>query len=333
MILVNRLFFFIVALFFLSCIHNKHTYKINGYAQGTTYHIKYHHNTNQIDKADVDSLLNIIDMSMSAYVEQSIISLLNNGNNIFLDSLIQKVIKKSIEICHETDGMFDITVAPLVEYWGFGPDKLKSKRSQKLDSSLYVLGCDKISIQNNKIVKSDSVLIDLNGIAQGFSVDYIADYFYNHNGIDDFMIELGGEICCVGDNLGKGWRIGIDKPTDKREDFAFVLNLNDISLATSGSYRNYYYLDSVRINHTINPKTLAPTQNKLISATILYSDCMSADAYATACMSLGFLNAKEFLNKKDISGCLIYVENQDTLSYFSSDFSSFLHRSPGSAPQ
>ena len=332
MTLVNRFFFFIVGLLFLSCVQNKHTYKINGYAQGTSYNIKYHH-TQQIDKKDVDSLLSIIDMSMSTYVEESIISLLNNGHDVLLDSLIEKVIKKAIEICHETNGMFDVTVAPLVEYWGFGPNQLKSKASTELDSSLYILGCDQISIKNNKIVKSDSVLIDLNGIAQGFSVDYLSDYFYNQNAINDFMIELGGEVRCVGDNLGKGWRIGVDKPTDKRSEFSFVLNLNDISLATSGSYRNYYYLDSIRINHTINPKTLSPTQNKLISATILYSDCMSADAYATACMSLGFFNAKDFLNKKDISGCLIYVENQDTLSYFSSDFASFLHRSPGSAPQ
>ena len=106
-----------------------------------------------------------------------------------------------------------------------------------------------------------------------------------------------------------------------------------MSLATSGSYRNYYYTDSVKINHTINPKTLNPIENELISATILFSDCMSADAYATACMSFGLEDATKFLNDNNISGCLIYIKDGDTLSYFSSDFSSFLHRSPGSAPQ
>ena len=113
----------------------------------------------------------------------------------------------------------------------------------------------------------------------------------------------------------------------------YILKLNNISLATSGSYRNYYYADSIKINHTINPKTFYPTSNSLLSATILYNDCMSADAYATACMSLGFEKAKDFLNNNNIMGSLIYVIDKDTINYFSSGFSEFLHTSPGSAPQ
>ena len=112
-----------------------------------------------------------------------------------------------------------------------------------------------------------------------------------------------------------------------------MLNLTDISLATSGSYRNYYYQDSVKISHTINPKILKPATNKLISATILYADCMSADAYATACMSFGFEDAKIFLEENNIIGSLTYIKEKDTIRYSSSDFSSFLHRSPASAPQ
>ena len=326
MILVNRFLFLIPILFtlFFSCNSNKKTYKILGYAQGTTYQIKYHH-IYEIDKFEIDSLLVLVDNSMSTYLDNSIISLINQGKEVYLDSLITTVINKSLLICNETDGMFDITVAPIVNHWGFGPDKMKKKNLDSLSHPFFLVGCDKIFISNGQIVKSDSVSIDLNGIAQGFSVDFISNYLRRQHGIQDFMVEVGGELRCEGNNLGNGWKIGIDAPTDLRSGFSFVVKLRDISLATSGSYRNYYYLDTIKINHTMNPKTLQPAQNKLISATILYSDCMSADAYATACMSFGFERAKKFLNDKEISGCLIYVDDGDTLSYLSSKFSSFLH--------
>tara|TARA_Y100000994_G_scaffold232113_1_gene219098 strand:+ start:6047 stop:7024 length:978 start_codon:yes stop_codon:yes gene_type:complete len=325
MILVNRFFiYFIFYCLIIGCSKNQNTYIIKGFTQGTTYNIKYHHNK-PIKDFVVDSLLKVIDVSMSTYNKNSSISLINQGYNITLDPLIEQVIERSIQICHQTSGMFDITVAPLVNYWGFGPDKTKKKKSYDFIQSDYVIGCDKIAIKNKKLIKSDSVLIDLNGIAQGFTSDYIAKYFFLEEGVKDFMIEIGGEIHCRGNNLGNGWKIGIDSPNNKKSEFAFVLNLNNISLATSGSYRNYYYNDSVKINHTISPKTLEPTSNKLLSTTILHSNCMSADAYATACMALGLEQSKVFLQENNIVGCLIYIENQDTLSYFSPGFSSFLH--------
>ena len=333
MILVSRQLFLSILLILISCQNNSlQTYSIYGYAQGTTYVVKYNHDQNVIQKESIDSLLRNIDLSMSSYIDTSILSLINQGYNIVLDSLITKVLQRSIEICYETDGMFDVTVAPLVEYWGFGPNKMRHKSPQEFNFSSDFIGCNKITLQKNTLFKSDSISIDLNGIAQGFTVDYLSQYLINHN-INDFMIEVGGEIRCSGDNLGGGWKIGIDKPIDKKRDFAFILNLEDISLATSGSYRNYYYSDAIKISHTINPKTLQPANNELISVTILYPDCMSADAYATACMSFGLQEAQDFLYKNSIIGCLIYVDKGDTLSYFTSGFSSFLHRSPGSAPQ
>ena len=323
MILVNRFLFYLI-IFLISCSSKKQTYQIHGFTQGTTYHIKYNNNY-EIDQFEIDSLLVLVDNSMSTYLSNSTISRLNKGEDVALDSLISIVIKRSILICNETDGMFDITVAPIVNYWGFGPDKINKQYSDSLNNTSNLVGCDKISIDDDHIIKSDSVKIDINGIAQGFSVDFISDYLKKQHDIRDFMVEIGGELRCEGNNSGNGWKIGIDSPDKVRSGFAFIVNLSDISLATSGSYRNYYYLDTIKINHTINPKTLKPTQNKLISATVLFSDCMSADAYATACMSFGFKGAKKFLNDKQISGCLIYVEDGDTISYFTSNFSSFLH--------
>ena len=331
MISVNKIILLVIFLF-VSCQQSFQKYSLSGYAQGTTYSIKYYHTSNVINKHSIDSLLSIIDKSMSSYVESSIVSYINNGLDVNLDSLISIVIQKSIDICHQTNGMFDITVSPLVDYWGFGPNKTRQLGFSNLVNSEYEVGCDKISIQDNKLIKSNSVSIDLNGIAQGFSVDYIASYLYSQ-GVSDFMIEIGGEIRCSGDNMQSGWKIGVDAPTDKKRSFAYVLKLDNISLATSGSYRNYYYADSVKINHTINPKTCHPTSNSLLSATILYADCMSADAYATACMAFGFEKAKVFLQNNNIIGSLIYVERGDTVNYFSSGFSEFLHTSSASAPQ
>ena len=308
------------------------TYTIRGDTQGTTYTIKYNSLNSTISKHNIDSLLKLVDLSMSTYIDNSIISLINRGEDIILDSLISTVIKRSIEICHQTNGMFDITISPLVKYWGFGPDNRKKRSFSDLNSLSQIIGCDKLSLKNNTLIKSDLVTIDLNGIAQGFSVDYLSNYLYSHN-ILNFMIEIGGEVRCSGTNFGKVWKIAIDKPTDKKREWDMILELNNMSLATSGSYRNYYYADSIKISHTINPKTLKPTHNKLISATILYSDCISADAYATACMAFGLKGAKKFLTKNNILGCLIYVEEEDTITYLSEGFSDFLHISPGSAPQ
>ena len=331
MILANRILISLFLFFIFSCQEKLNTFYISGYTQGTTYNIKYHSIDNHISKNSIDSLLRIIDLSMSSYVSNSTISKINKNLNVKLDSLIYHVIDRSIEICHQTNGMFDITVAPIVNDWGFGAEK-KYKNTSSINVSLYEVGCDKIQLENNYLIKSDVVKIDLNGIAQGFSVDYLSNYFKN-KGVEDFMIEVGGEITCSGNNLNQGWKIGVDAPYETKRVFAYILNLNNISLATSGSYRNYYYSDSLKISHMINPKTMRPVRNQLLSATILSADCLSADAYATACMSFGLDKAKEFLIKNKIIGSLIYVQDKDTLFYFSDQFTSFLHRSPGSAPQ
>jgi len=324
MILVSRQLFLSLILVLISCQPNLSTNIIRGYTQGTTYTIKYNCNDNNIQTQAIDSLLSNVDYSMSSYIDSSLISLINKNHTVALDSLITRVLIRSIEICHETNGMFDVTVAPMVSYWGFGPNKTYNRNNQKASSYSEIVGCDKIILNNNMLFKSDSVSIDLNGIAQGFTVDYLSEYLVS-KGVNDFMIEVGGEVRCFGSNLGRGWKIGIDAPTESKHDFAFILNLTNTSLATSGSYRNYYYSDSKKISHTINPKTLMPASNSLLSATVLYDDCMSADAYATACMSFGVEDAKLFLKNNNIAGCLIYLDGLDTVPYLTPSFSSFLH--------
>jgi thiamine biosynthesis lipoprotein len=336
MILVVRYWVLLISVFLFSCQNVINQSVIIGETQGTTYTIKYNaHIPYIITKNQIDSLLRNIDISMSTYNPKSIISSINRGEDVLLDSLITIVIKKAISICYATDGMFDVTVSPIVNDWGFGPGAQKMNLTQKYNIEEYsnIVGCDKIIIEDNKLIKEQNITIDLNGIAQGFTVDYLADYLINKD-VSNFMIEVGGEVRCSGFNFNNPWKIAIDKPTNKSRGIVFVLGLNNLSLATSGSYRKFYYNEeSIKISHTINPKTLSPAKNKLISVTILHQDCMVADAYATACMSLGLSASKLFLDKTKVSACLIYVENKDTMYHFSNQFSSFLHFKPGSAPQ
>ena len=336
MILVVRYWVLFISMFLFSCQYGINQSVIIGETQGTTYTIKYNsHIPYTITKTQIDSLLRNIDISMSTYNPQSIISSINTGEDVILDSLIKIVLRKSISICHETNGMFDVTVSPIVNNWGFGPNGHNINKSKISNSKYYemIIGCDKIILQGDKLVKEENTTIDLNGIAQGFTVDYIADFFFTQD-IDNFMIEVGGEVRCSGNNFKKTWKIAIDKPTHKSRKILFVLSLNNFSLATSGSYRKFYYNeDSIKVSHTINPQKRAPVINNLLSATVLHKDCMVADAYATACMSFGLAESKLFLDTMKAPACLIYVENKDTMHYFANDFSSFLHFRPGSAPQ
>ncbi len=326
MTLVSK--FILVLILLISCSTNYKTYSISGYTQGTTYNIKYHTNNLSISKYSIDSLFSIIDNSMSSYISNSNISKINNNKTNKLDSLMAYVIKGSIKVCNETNGMFDITVFPIVRDWGFGPkSNLKNKTSKS-----YNIGCDKIKIENGKIIKENNVMIDLNGVAQGFSVDYISKYLLSKN-INDFMIEVGGEVKCSGNNLGSNWKIGVQSPNSKEKDFTYILSLNNFSAATSGSYRNFYFEDNKKITHTMNPKTMRPVNNQILSATIVHDECMFADAYATACMAFSVDESKRFLEENEIAGSILYLEEKDTISFFSNKFNQFLHSFPGSAPQ
>ena len=254
---------------------------------------------------------------MSSYISNSNISKINNNKTNSLDSMIAYVIKSSIEICNETNGMFDITVFPIVKDWGFGP---KSNFKNNISKN-YNVG-EKIKIENGKIIKENDVMIDLNGIAQGFSVDYISKYLLSKN-INDFMIEVGGEVKCSGDNLGAKWKIGVQSPNSKNKEFAYILSLNNFSAATSGSYRNYYFKDNKKITHTMNPKTMQPVDNQVLSATIIHDECMFADAYATACMAFSVNESKKFLEDNEIAGSLVYLREKYFINFFSKNSINF----------
>jgi FAD:protein FMN transferase len=298
----------------------------NGFIQGTTYRIIYD-NTKEINtedlKIEVEKILHDFDKSLSIYDELSIISKINRNEDVVVDSLFKEVFFKSVLLSEITAGAFDITVGPLVKAWGFGPDSHKNFSKSKLDSLMDLVGMSKVSLINDHIIKTNpGIYLDVNAIAQGYSVDVICQYFDKLK-IPNYLIEIGGEIRSKGTKAGAFWRVGIDRPEDFNmspgQNLQAIIELNDKALATSGNYRKFYVEDGVKYSHTIDPRTGYPAKNKLLSATIVAPDCITADGIATSCMVIGVDSAKAFiLNNPDLSAYLIFSDdNGDFLTWMS----------------
>lgn len=287
-----------------------------GFTQGTTYSIivgeKGKINPDTL-KRNIENILSGFDMSLSLYQDSSIVSRINRNEEVIPDDYFVEVFLKSKEIYTLTEGAFDVTVGPLVNAWGFGPDARKNFTEQKRDSLIRLVGMDKVELREGRLVKSNpEITLDFNAIAQGYAVDVIFN-FLESIGIKDFLVEIGGEVRVRGDKNGAGWRIGIDRPEDFNmmpgQNIQAVITIKDRSLATSGNYRKFFIEDGIKYSHTIDPVTGYPVKNRLLSATILATDCITADAIATACMVMGLDKAIEFVGR-DISldAYLIYSD-------------------------
>lgn len=284
-----------LVLIILSCSqHSKNEYFfISGFTQGTTYHITYQFKEHKTLKPEIDSILNQIDLSLSIYNPSSVISRINkNDTSVVCDEYFKNVFNKSIEIAEKTNGAFDITIAPVVNAWGFGSENKKDIDSALIDSLLQFVGYQRVKLNNNKITKPHpNIKLDANAIAQGYSADVIAGFLEKRQ-ISNYLVEIGGEVKAKGKNKNNEyWRIGIDKPveksTEQNRELQTIIQLNNKSLATSGNYRKFFEENGVKYSHTINPKTGYPVKHNLLSVTVITDDCITADAYATAFMVLG----------------------------------------------
>ncbi len=290
-----------------SCNSNKKSLiKIEGNAQGTSYHISYLSDDDSNLKPAIDSLLKEIDSSMSTWLPVSHISRINNNEeDVQVDQYFIEVFNKSIEVSEKTDGLFDVTVGPLVNSWGFGVSKKTTPDSKKIDSLLQLVGYKMLKLEDNKIIKEKpEIKLDFNAIAQGYSVDVLASYL-DSKGIKNYLVELGGELKAKGKKENENWKVGIDKPDEKASSerkLEAVIHLNDKALATSGNYRKFYEEDGQKFSHIINPKTGFPAKQNLLSATVIAKDGITADAYATAFMVMGLEKSIQFLNdNKDLN--------------------------------
>jgi len=307
-----------------------------GFVQGTTYSVVYENNKKinpEVLKTEVEKILDDFDLSLSLYNDSSLISRLNRNEDVIPDKYFTEVFKQSVHISEMTGGAFDITVGPLVKTWGFGPDSHKNFSESKLDSLMKLVGMDKISMVNGRLVKTDpDIKLDFNAIAQGYSVDVLCDFF-DKRGFTNYLIEIGGEVRAKGTKAGAHWRIGIDKPVDDNnspgETLQAIIRISDKALATSGNYRKFYIEDGVKYSHTIDPKTGYPAKNRLLSATIIADDCATADGIATACMVKGKEKAIDFINNHpEFSAYFVYSDDSGKFStWFSENIKEFISES------
>lgn len=268
-----------------------------GLVFGTVYKITYQ---SQEDlHQEIKQALQDVDNSLSPYNKNSIITRINHNEDTMLNKAFTDVFNLSQRISQETDGAFDITVAPLVNAWGFGFKHALTMDSLKIDSILQFVGYNKIKIDNNKIIKQDErIMLDCSSIAKGYGVDAVSQLLKG-KGIQNFMVDIGGEVVVKGKNPRmKQWRIGINKPIDDslsiNQELQTILEVTDLGMATSGNYRKFYYKDGKKYAHTIDPRLGTPIQHNILSATVIAKDCTTADAYATAFMVMGLEKAKVF---------------------------------------
>ncbi len=297
-----------------------------GTTMGTTYQVKFIAFNPDPDylsglREKVDAALVEVNRQMSTYEPKSEISQFNNygaGVPFKVSPEFAKVVLKAQEISQDTDGAFDITVGPVVELWGFGA---KGRRTQlpevaAVEAARSRIGWQKITVVDDEHLQKseDSVRIDLSAIAKGYGVDVVAEILQREK-INDYLVEVGGEVRAFGRNLqGRPWLIGIERPdpeTMPGSDFAEKLILQRVAVATSGDYRNFFTVDGKMYSHTINPVTGWPVEHFLASATVMASDCMTADGYATALMVLGAEKGMEWIESKKGVECLLIERMPD----------------------
>lgn len=271
-----------------------------GFIFGTVFTITYQYEKNLND--EILAVLNELDNSLSPFNKNSIITKINENIPVTPDKMFVEVFQLAKQISTETNGAFDITVAPMVNVWGFGFKNGTSPTKEVIDSIKGIVGFEKVNYKDGKVLKQDPrITLDCSAIAKGYGCDMVARLFRQKD-IKNFMIEIGGEVVTSGISEKRiPWKIGVTKPTDDslntNQELQTVLNITDMAMATSGNYRNFYYKNGKKYAHTINPKTGYPVQHNILSATVLAPNCATADAYATSFMVLGMEKAKQILEK------------------------------------
>ena len=296
--------------------------RCEGMVFGTVYHITYQYPTNLEDSITAE--LQKVDDSLSPFNKQSTITAVNENTDLSADAMLAEVFLLSKRVSQDTFGAFDITVAPLVNLWGFGFKNMENVSQDRVDSLMQYVGFEKVKLEGNTITKTTpEIMLDCSAIAKGYGVDAVGKML-ERQGIRSYMVEIGGEVRLRGCNpSGKNWSIGITKPEDDslslQSEIERIITTTDVSIATSGNYRNFYVKNNKKYAHTIDPRTGYPVQHSILSATVLAHDCAVADAYATAFMVLGLDSAQIVLNKDTtLKAFFIYTTDDGTTSQWCS---------------
>lgn len=301
----------------------------SGVVWTTQYNITYECEKELDDS--IQSIFRAVDGSLSMFNKNSLISRINNGEKLRVDTMLSYLYKTSVKVNEETQGAFDPTVSPLMKMWGFVNGNGVLPDSSQVDSIKAFVGLEKTALEDGYIVKKDSrTSFDFSAIAKGFACDEIGRML-KRNGVSNYLVEIGGEITVEGKNhSGDKWRIAVDKPIESNDsvlhESVIIVELNKGGVATSGNYRNYKSVEGRKVVHTMNPLTGYPEQSNLLSVSIIAENCMLADAYATACMVLGTEMVKNTFEKsKEIGVLLIYMNENGIMSLWSNErFDSFV---------
>ena len=311
-----------------SCEKSGRYVRIEGFAQGGTYHVicsPVRGVGQQALRAAIDSRLQAIDFSLSGYNKGSLLSRLNAGEDLPLDSLFIECFTISKAVWAETDGAFDPSAAPLFDLWGFGFTNKEKVTDRAVDSVRAFVGMDRLRLETREdgthLVREDPRMrLNFNAVAQGYSCDVVARYL-DSLGCRAYLVDIGREIICKGLNeSGTAWRIGLDKPTDgnmeEGRDLQAILEVSDCGIVTSGNYRKFYIENGQKYAHTIDPKTGRPVSHNLLSATVVTKDAATADAYATWLMVVGVDKARAILaGRPDLEALLVYEEDGQMRTY------------------
>ncbi|MDH2925624.1 FAD:protein FMN transferase [Lonepinella koalarum] len=338
---IKYLFTLVLSLLLVACSKDPEIITLTGKTMGTTYHIKYIDDGKVSQKVEqaheqIEVILKQVNDQMSTYIPTSELSRFNQNTQINqpieISPELGKVITESLRLNKLTDGALDVTVGPLVNLWGFGPDKRLDKEpsQQELNECLALVGINKLKLTQSaekfSLEKSiPELYIDLSSIAKGYGVDQVAGYLETI-GTQNYLVEIGGEIRAKGKNAEqKTWQIAIEQPNlDGSRTIQQVIGLDNIGMATSGDYRNYFEQDGVRYSHEIDPKTGYPVQHHLASITVLHPSAMTADGLSTGLFVLGEEKALEIAEQQGIAIFMIIKTDNGFETKTSSKFTSLL---------
>lgn len=299
----------LLALCSASC-HSGSSYRqADGEIWNTAYHITYNSGADLHDS--IRRVLADVDESLSLFNPHSVVSAVNRAlNEVDVDNRFSDVYTISREVWELSDSVFDPTLSPLITAWGFGPGHTPTADTLRLDSIRGFIGMERTILNDNVLYKKDPRLqFNFSGVAKGYGVDCIADML-ERNGVDDYLVEVGGEIRAAGINPnGNSWRIGVDTPlSDAGHEPVCVLELSETGMATSGNYRNFHRTASSRYGHTVSPRTLRPVQTDIASVTVIHPSCARADALATMAMALGHERADAILDSLHVPALFILTD-------------------------
>jgi len=323
----NHFFFLLTLILIVASCGSKnrdlHLVSFRGVVFGTYYSVSYYSPDGRNYQAEIDSFFASFNRSLSYYDPNSVISKINRNETQEADEFFLTVLHRSLEIAKETDGAFDPTVSPLVNAWGFGFAHKEHMTPGRIDSLRRLTGYQRVSVAGTRVKKEDEgIQFDFNAIAKGYASD-LAGKLLEQKGIKTYMVEIGGDLIARGAKPdGSGWKIGLEKPAKEMlepQEWAFLVELHNRAVATSGSYRKYYEDGGQRFSHTIDPQTGRPVDHNLLSVSVFADDCMTADGFATAFMVMGLDRAREFVEKRDdLQAFFIYSIGPDEYGTYTS---------------